>query len=102
MSYTSKANFTRLDNDKNGNPRYVIHFTHFLSPSERATMQDSGNISLKALAERYEHLYEVACKRAKKLGGRKYNTKAFGGGIAISSYSLDADINMMALIVPSN
>lgn len=65
--------FTRIDNDVNGNPRYVTHFL---------------NIPLDAdvsISERYA----LACKKANKIGGKKYHTKAFGGGIVFQSYNLN-------------
>ena len=65
--------FTRINNDVNGNPRYVTHFL---------------NIPLDAdisISERYA----LACKKANKIGGKKYHTKAFGGGIVFQSYNLN-------------
>ena len=66
--------FTRINNDVNGNPRYVchfLHFLHFIHPSE------SGPRS-----------YEIAIKRANKIGGRKFHNKQYGGGIVFQSYNL--------------
>jgi hypothetical protein len=68
--------FKRIDNDVNGNPRYVCHFLNL-----------NGN-------------YENAVKLANKIGGRKYHTKKYGGGIVFQSYSLDSlvnDINQLLL-----
>ena len=56
--------FTRINNDSNGNPRYVVHYL--------------------AIADNYEK----AVKLANKIGGRKYDTKSYGGGIVFQSYSL--------------
>jgi hypothetical protein len=64
-------NFTRVKNDANGNPRYVCHFLHF-----------NTNAELKA-----EHWidvsekYNLALARSRKLGGRKFHNKQYGGGI---------------------
>lgn len=57
--------FDRIQNDVNGNPRYVCHFLTFGSD------------------------YPTALRLANTLGGRKYSTKAYGGGIVFQSYSLD-------------
>lgn len=57
--------FTRISSDVNGNPRYVCHYL---------------NLSRD---------YERAVKLANRIGGRKYHTKGYGGGIVFQSYSLD-------------
>ena len=64
--------FTRINNDVNGNPRYVVHFFALL---------DKPNGSVGA--------YEAAVKRANIIGGRKFNNKQYGGGIVFQSYCLD-------------
>lgn len=64
-----KITFTQIDNDGNGNPRYVVHFYEFIGDA------DAGSTGL----------YELAIKRAKKLGGRKYHTRRYGGGIVFQS-----------------
>ena len=69
--------FTRLNNDVNGNPRYAFHFLHLINDT------DAGSVSDK---------YAIAVKRANKIGGRKYHTKGYGGGIVIQSYNLYDDI----------
>ena len=56
--------FTRIKNDVNGNPRYVVHFLSIAST------------------------YPDAVSIANKIGGRKYHTKSYGGGIVFQSYSL--------------
>lgn len=56
--------FTRIDNDINGNPRYVCHFLNIADN------------------------YETAVKMANKIGGRKYHTKKYGGGIVFQSYNI--------------
>jgi len=58
--------FTRINNDSNGNPRYVLHFIK--------------------LADKYED----ALILAKNEGGRKYHNKQYGGGIAFQSYNLNS------------
>ena len=58
--------FTRVNSDVNGNPRYVLHFTLL------------GNTYLEAL------------NNSRQFGGKKYNTKSYGGGIVFQTYSLDS------------
>lgn len=61
--------FKRIDNDTNGNPRYVCHFLEFISKEEASS-------------------YPLALARAKKLGGRKFHNKQYGGGIVFQSYNI--------------
>lgn len=56
---------TRINNDTNGNPRYVVHFLQ--------------------IAESYER----ALFLGRKIGGRKFHNKQYGGGIAFQSYNIE-------------
>lgn len=67
--------WTRIDNDVNGNPRYVCHFTNL------APLKDYYNLEI---SERYA----IAVNLANKIGGRKYHTKAYGGGIVFQPYNI--------------
>jgi hypothetical protein len=81
---TQKIDFTRIDNDINGNPRYVCHFSELVSEKDReqikATCHPFGYIT---------DLYALAVRKANKIGGRKYHTKKYGGGIVFQSYSIN-------------
>ena len=68
--------FTRVNNDVYGNPRYVTHFFSLLKEDEQTLSN-----------------YNLAVKRANKLGGKKYRGSDFGGGIVFQSYSLSDLIN---------
>lgn len=74
--------FTRIKNDVNGNPRYVVHFLNLLTEKEvyEWPYDEHGR---KVIDK-----YALAVKRANKIGGRKYHTKAYGGGIVFQSYNL--------------
>ena len=61
--------FTRVNNDVYGNPRYVTHFFSLLNEDEQTISN-----------------YNLAVKRANKLGGKKYRGSDFGGGIVFQSY----------------
>ena len=63
-SETQGIQFTRIDNDINGNPRYVCHFLNIASD------------------------YDTAVKLANKIGGKRYHTKRYGGGIVFQSYNI--------------
>jgi hypothetical protein len=58
------SDFKRIDSDINGNPRYVIHFKNIASD------------------------YDDALRIAKKVGGKKYHNKKYGGGVAFQSYNV--------------
>ena len=64
--------FTQVNNDVYGNPRYVAHFFSLLREDEQTLSN-----------------YNLAVKRANKLGGKKYRGSDFGGGIVFQSYNLD-------------
>lgn len=75
--------FTRVNNDVNGNPRYVCHFLELITDEDRkaaeANKSDIFSIST---------LYNIAVKKANKIGGRKYHNKKYGGGIVFQSYNI--------------
>ena len=64
LPYQSTIDFTRINNDINGNPRYVCHFLNIADN------------------------YNTAIKLANKIGGRKYHNKTYGGGIVFQSYNI--------------
>ena len=68
--------FTRISNDINGNPRYVIHFLEVLNDEERTSIP-------------FNKKYEYAVKKANKIGGKKYDNKSYGGGIVFQSYNIE-------------
>lgn len=72
--------FVRVKNDVNGNPRYVTHFLN---------LDTLGYDSRESITERYS----FAVKLANGIGGRKYHTKSYGGGIVFQSYSLDYTVS---------
>ena len=70
----------RINNDINGNPRYVVHFYDLLT--------DIEGLNLNILEK-----YELALKKARKVGGKMYRGKDFGGGIVFQSYNIIETIN---------
>lgn len=72
MTHITEEDFTRVNSDSNGNPRYVIHFLQ-CQPYEGAS-------------------YEITVKAMNKIGGRKFHNKQYGGGIVFQSYNLKKDI----------
>ena len=64
--------FTQVNNDVYGNPRYVTHFFSLLKEEEQTLSN-----------------YSLAVKRAKKIGGKKYRGSDFGGGLVFQGWNLD-------------
>lgn len=80
MSAQTKIEWTRVKSDVNGNPRYVCHFLNLNTQEELdKTGKDWIYTSTK---------YQIAVKRANKIGGRKFHNKQYGGGIVFQSYNL--------------
>lgn len=80
---TEQIEFTKIKHDVNGNPRYVCHFLHLLTREEIARPhwgEDGRRVSPTG--------YEIAVKRANKIGGRKFHNKSYGGGIVFQSYNI--------------
>lgn len=69
-----EISWTRINNDVNGNPRYVCHFFALLTPAEKENCDTDR--------------YTIALLRAKKIGGKKYRNKQYCGGIVFQSYCL--------------
>jgi hypothetical protein len=70
----------RINNDVNGNPRYVVNFYDLLNDGEGEGL----NILEK---------FDLVVKKARKVGGKIYKGKDFGGGIVLQSYDIKTTIN---------
>jgi hypothetical protein len=82
--------FTRIKYDSNGNPRYVCHFLNLLTEEE------------KEFTDGYRAGYAIAVARSHKIGGRKYHTKAYGGGIVFQSYNIrELEKDILELVAKS-
>lgn len=64
-----RVEFTRVNNDTYGNPKYVCHYTELLLEGESD--------------------YGQALKNARQFGGSKYRGKDYGGGIVFQSYNIE-------------
>ena len=73
---TTQVEWTRVNSDQYGNPRYVVHFTDY----ERLAGLDPDYS--KDLSTRYAN----TVKHAHKLNGRKFHNKQYGGGILFCTY----------------
>lgn len=85
MNYISvtKDSFTSVNNDINGNPRQVIHFTNISIP-----VNDQSGV-----LNDYRTALNI-CKDILK-GCRKYDTKKITGSILVSSYNLNDEVAMI-------
>jgi hypothetical protein len=75
----------RINNDVNGNPRFVVHFYDILNDGEGKGLD---------VFEKYE----IAVKKAGKVGGKIYKGKDFGGCIVFQSYDIQATVNLVKSI----
>jgi hypothetical protein len=73
--------FTRVNNDVNGNPRYVVHWLD----CEPKAWRDNAFVSHLWLTERYASVVKLM----NKIGGRKFHNKQYGGGIVFQSYDIN-------------
>jgi len=73
----------RVNRDINGNPRYVTHFSELLTQNEFDSFTGLDKIN---------QAYKLAIKKAKKIGGKAYRGKDFGGGIVFQSFNIERTI----------
>lgn len=74
--------FTQINNDADGNQRYVCHFLNLVTDNDRHCTEGWG-------LKQTDILYQIAIKRANKIGGKKFHNKQYGGGIVFSSSDLN-------------
>jgi len=75
MRTLKEMEWKHIKNDINGNSRWVCHWM---------TFEKKPDYSL-TLAERYDK----AVKLANEIGGRKYRSKDYGGGIVFQCFGPD-------------
>ena len=81
-------NLTRVNNDINGNPRYVLHFLQLITDKDEEQVKEDFKLTLQQNPfKRISLLYDLAVSKARKIGGKKYRGKDFGGGIVFQSYN---------------
>ena len=77
MTHITESDFTKVNNNANGNPRYVLHFL-WIPTSVNNDIATMYTVSA----------YNEALGKTKSLGGKKFHNKQYGGGIAFSTYNL--------------
>lgn len=81
--------FTRVNNDVNGNPRYVCHFLNLITDKDEAQIKEDFAATLARDPFKFTSLkYEFAVERAHKIGGKRFHNKQYGGGIVFQSYNI--------------
>lgn len=83
---TAIDNIIRIQADRNGNSRFVTHYTQWLSAEEQAGIGQHQE----------DRLYVLALGRALKYGGRRYRGKAYSAGIVIQAYSPSEVVSLIA------
>ncbi len=87
----NKFDWLRVKNDVNGNPRYVCHYLSLLTPEEQETCWKEAKEEQEKTGRfimGIDRQYELALTKARKIGGKKFHTKQYGGGIVFQSYNL--------------
>jgi len=89
----------RIENDINGNPRFVIHFLALLTKAEQEQISEETNALREQYPRQYfcviDRMFYAALRKSRKIGGQKYRGKWFGGGIVFQSYCLKSDLSLL-------
>lgn len=95
--------FTRVNSDVNGNPRYVIHFLNFITDSDTEKIKEDFSIYLERNPFELTSLeYANAVNKARQIGGKKYHTKRYGGGIVFQSFNIQHTCNRINELLAGN
>lgn len=65
----TKEDFTRVNNDVNGNPRYAFHFLELITDKDREEAERKKDISNGIFP--IDIMYQIALKKARAIGGKK-------------------------------
>lgn len=91
----------RVGCDSCGNSRYVVHFLNFITDKDKEEARMlSKTCSPFNFPTHYE--YELAVRKARKIGGKRYTAKHYGGGIVFTSNSKEALINSINELMDDN
>jgi hypothetical protein len=75
----NSIDFTRINNDTNGTPRYVCHFVHFLTSNDEFVS------------------YSLACKRANKIEVKNIQPKVMAGVLCLNHIILGTLNNQLLI-----
>lgn len=82
---------TRINNDTNGNPRYVFHFMALLNENEMQQIQKETKDPFKTLP----NYYKLAKQKAKKIGAKAYRSKEVSFYFVVQSYNMGETIKQI-------
>jgi hypothetical protein len=101
LSDGREIDYTRINNCSNGNPRYVIHFLELITDKQIEAIKEEYN-RYKAINSTniyyswvIDSEFDQSLENSRLIGGKKYRAKWFGGGIVISSYNLQSDLEYL-------
>lgn len=80
--------FLRVNNDTNGNPRYVCHYSNLLTNEEGGYFSEKEGRYIEPKLP-FNNQYPAALLRSRKVGGKKFHNKQYGGGIVFQSYNIE-------------
>lgn len=84
---THQIEWKRINNDVNGNPRYVCHYSELLTEADK--INNPLDVSpIYKVNDNLSNRYALGLKRAKEIGGKKFHNNQYGGGIVFQSYNI--------------
>lgn len=81
---TNNIELTRINNDYRNTPRYVFHFLKIVTEAERVSCDELAQKTGDIFG--IDTMYKFAVNKARKIHGRKFHNKRYGGGIVVASY----------------
>ena len=82
----TQIEFTRVNADKYGNPRFVCHFLNLVNEQDEEKAKHFERI-VTPYRSYISHLYDLAVAKARKINGSRYRAKNYGGGIVFTNHS---------------
>lgn len=79
----TNIDFYRVKCDIYGNPRVVCSFMEFINEKDRQKAAEKEKQGYNWMF----YLFNIALKKAHKIGGSKYRGKDYGGGIVFQCYN---------------
>lgn len=81
----------RINNDKNGNPRYIFDYWALLNESEIRQIKKETKDPFKVLP----NYYKLAKQKAKKIGAKSYRSKEANFYFVIQSHNIGETVKQI-------